>query len=675
MVSRYIFGQMIETDTVPEKPAEAAGALPLFTVDKEKRTFTLSMDPADRVYGLGENLRGMNKRGWIYRSCATDQPFHQEDTLQMYSAHNFLVVDGVNRFGLFVDYPGVVTFDIGYTEINTLEIELSDFNADFYYITGESACDIVKEFRQLIGQSYIPPLWGLGYGQSRWGYMTEADVRTVVRRYREMNLPIDSIYLDIDYMENYKDFTVNHERFPNLSELAEELRELGIHLVPIIDAAVKLEKGYPVCDEGLSRGFFCTAEDGKPFVGAVWPGLSLFPDVLNREAREWFGSQYRKLLDQGIEGFWNDMNEPAIFYTEDRLEETLEKVSAYRGKKLDLESFWKMRRDWEEMHHSPDYYSRFYHLIDGVRVRHDRVHNLYGYNMTRAAAEAFRRLCPDKRILLFSRSSCIGMHRYGGTWMGDNRSWWSHLLLNLKMLPSLNMCGFLYTGADIGGFNNNATEDLVLRWMELGIFTPLMRNHSALGTREQEPYQFTDPDAFRHVLNMRYVLLPYIYSEFVKAALRSEMLFRPLAFDYPEDERAVRIEDQLMMGSSLMIAPVYEQNAVGRMVYLPEKMMLRTYHKDGSVEATVLEPGDHYVPCALSDVIFFIRRNHMIPISGGGQCTAETDLRHVDFIGFPDGEETVYEYYTDDGLTTDIQEEGHLTRYRMEDNGNTTRMD
>lgn len=666
MIRRYVFGHMIETDTVQVKPAVSEDRIPYFAVDVEKMTFTMPLGPDDRVYGLGENVRGINKRGWIYRSCATDQPYHQEDTLQMYSAHNFLVVEGANRFGLFVDYPGIVTFDIAYTDINTMQIRLSDFNADIYVITGDNIIDIVRQFRQMIGQSYIPPRWAMGFGQSRWGYVTESDVRNVVRRYRELGMPLDSVYLDIDYMDQYKDFTVDKERFPDLAKLSSELKEQGIHLVPIIDAAVKLEDGYSVCDEGLEKGYFCTREDGEPFVGAVWPGLSLFPDVLSAEARAWFGNQYRALLDQGIEGFWNDMNEPAIFYTEERLEETLEKVSEYRGKKLDLQSFWKMMGIWNSMHHSPDTYREFYHNIDGKRVCHETVHNLYGYNMTRAAGEAFGRLSPDKRILLFSRSSCIGMHRYGGTWMGDNRSWWSHLLLNLKMLPSLNMCGFLFTGADIGGFNNDTTEDLVMRWTELGIFTPLMRNHSALRTREQEVYQFTDMDGFRHVLSMRYVLLPYIYSEFVKAALCDEMLFRPLAFDYPEDERAVRIEDQLMLGDGMMIAPVYEQNAVGRMVYLPERMKLFTFHKDGTRDEVVLEKGDHYVPCALTDVIFFVRSSHMIPVSSGGHCVAEVDFDHVQFLTFPDGGSSEYEYYTDDGLTRDVKLDGHITKYRMD---------
>lgn len=213
-------------------------------------------------------------------------------------------------------------------------------------------------------------------------------------------------------------------------------------------------------------------------------------------------------------------------------------------------------------------------ITEQGRVRHDRIHNLYGCYMTRAAAEAFERFVPEKRMLLFSRSSYIGMHRYGGIWTGDNRSWWQQLSLSIRQMPSLNMCGLLYSGSDIGGFGDDTTEDLMLRWMEFGIFTPLMRNHASMGTRKQEVYQFKAVEDFRNLIRLRYALLPYLYSEFVKAALEDEMYFRPLAFDYPKDAQAVQVEDQLMVGGSVMIAPVYQQNALGRYVYLPEHMLM-----------------------------------------------------------------------------------------------------
>lgn len=663
MIRRYVFGQMIETDTVQKKPEAETGALPFFAVDEEKHTFTRTMDDSEIVYGLGENVRGVNKRGWIYRSLCSDDPNQTEDRQALYCAHNFFVVDGTERFGVFLDYPGTLTFDFGYTAREQMQVTASDWNLDVYIVTGESLKDIVKQFRRLIGRSYIPPLWAFGFGQSRYSYMNEDEVREVVEKYRESGIPFDSIYLDIDYMDGYRDFTVNGETFPDFPAFVQEMKEKNVHLVPIIDAGVKREDGYGVYDDGVKKGAFCVKEDGTPFVGAVWPGEAVFPDVLNKEARAWFGDNYKILLDQGIDGFWNDMNEPSIFYTPERLKQAFETVESMKGQKLARDSFFKLMFSIVTLNNNPEDYKTFYHNMDGRLVRHDLVHNLFGYNMTRAAGEAFERLVPDKRILMFSRSSCIGMHRYGGMWQGDNKAWWSHLLMNLKEMPSLNMCGFLYTGADIGGFGSDTTEDLMLRWLALGVFTPLMRSHAAMRSRFHETYLFGDQEAFRSVISTRYRLLPYIYSEYMKAAIRDEMMFRPLAFDYTEDERARTVEDQMLVGDSIMIAPVCEQNAAGRTVYLPEPMKLVRFGVDGVTEE-VLPAGDRYVPVALSDVILFIRPNRLIPLSSGGQCVEDVDFENVELLSFGAAE---YEYYRDNGFEKTYDDPKHITVLRTQE--------
>lgn len=674
MISRFSYGHVIETEAILQKPAAENGALPFLTVDEASRSLTYSMDDNDKVYGLGENVRGINKRGWIYQSKCSDEPEHLEDRRSLYGAHNFFVISGKETFGIFIDYPGILTFDIGYSHYSEMKITASDWNLDVYVITGTDVKDIVHQFRQLIGRSFVVPKWAFGYGQSRWSYMSEDEIRDVVKKHRELQIPLDSVYLDIDYMERYKDFTLNNETFPDFADFNKEMKDEHIHLVPIIDAGVKQEEGYPVYEEGLKKGYFCTKEDGSPFVAAVWPGKALFPDMLNKEARDWFGEQYKFLLDQGVEGFWNDMNEPAIFYSEDRLKEVLDKIDDYKGRNLDMNEFWGFTGLVNSLSNNVDDYTRFYHNKDGERIRHDRVHNLFGYNMTRAAGEAFERLEPDKRILMFSRSSYIGMHRYGGIWMGDNKSWWSHILLNLHMLPSLNMCGFLYTGADLGGFGADTTEDLMLRWLALGIFTPLMRNHSAIGTRRQELYRFENINGFRHIIGLRYRLLPYLYSEYMKAVLNDEMMFRPLAFDYPDDRHAKAVEDQLLLGDGMMIAPVYEQNADGRYVYLPESMKQVRFSADGTVEETILPAGHHFVEIPLTDVVLFIRPNHLIPLSKGGQCVDEVDFEALTFLSYvTEGNEAVYTYYHDDGYEKDYENPAHLTEIRISSDGIVTK--
>lgn len=392
-----------------------------------------------------------------------------------------------------------------------------------------------------------------------------------------------------------------------------------------------------------------------------------FPDMLNEDARKWFGEKYSVLLNQGIEGFWNDMNEPAIFYSEDHLKEVFEKLDEYKGKNLDISSFFAMQDLMSGINNNENDYKRFYHTYHGEKVRHDKVHNLYGFNMTRAAGEAFDELCPDKRILMYSRSSYIGMHRYGGIWMGDNLSWWSHILLNIRMLPSLNMCGFLYTGADLGGFGADTTEDMLLRWLEFGIFTPLMRNHSAMGTRRQEAYQFEDTEAFKRIIEIRYGLLPYIYSEYMKAALSDGMYARPLSFIYSEDERAKQVEDQLMIGESIMIAPVYEQNATGRYVYLPENMKMIRFRSLTDREETVMEAGNHYIDIPLDEVVLFLRPDHILPIAEkGGQSVEEVDFENLTLLHYTQTEST-YQYYSDDGYSKDYENPEHRKVLRIEE--------
>lgn len=669
MIRRYRFGNPLNTEAVVEEFPVEKGDIPRVEV-KEGEKISFAMTKNTPVYGLGEQVRGINKRGWIYISNCTDDPNHREDTRSLYAAHNFLVFAEKEPFGIFLDNPGKVTFDIGYTQQDTAVITAESWDMDVYFIDGEDLKDIVRQFRHMIGRSYIPPKWAFGFGQSRWGYKSEDDVREVERRYRELGIPLDSIYLDIDYMERFKDFTLNNETFPNFPEFVKEMREKHIHLVPIIDAGVKIEEGYPVYEEGVENGYFCKDEDGKEFVAAVWPGRVHFPDMLNPEARRWFGLKYKFLLDQGIDGFWNDMNEPSIFYSEKRLEKVFEELESFRGKNQDLMTHFRFKGLVMELANNPEDYRSFYHNFngEGKPVRHDKVHNLYGYNMTRAAGEAFEELEPDRRILMFSRSSYIGMHRYGGIWQGDNLSWWSHLLLNIKMMPSLNMCGFLYTGADLCGFGADTTEDLALRWMQFGVFTPLMRNHAALGTREQELYQFSNREACGKMVKIRYSLLPYLYSEYMKAALRDEMMFRPLAFDYPDDPYADQIEDQLMVGDSIMIAPVHEQNATGRYVYLPEDMMLVSMRSPEDYSVQVVEKGHHYVPVAMDELIFFILKNHVIPVAKSAKSVEEMDFEHLSLLGYVT-DKAVYELYDDDGNSKDYENPEHYEKITVSGKG------
>ena len=647
MIQKYVYGHPFPTDAVVKEIETAKEPLPFFETDNQG-SFTYTLAEDDIVYGLGEQIRGINKRGWQYVSWNYDNPNHHEDTRSLYGSHNFIIVCGKVTFGAFFDYPGKMEFDIGYTRRDTMQIKAAKNDLTVYIITGENEKDIVKQFRGIIGRSYIPPLWAFGYGQSRWGYKNEADIREVAAKYKAAGIPLDSIYLDIDYMERYKDFTVDEERFPDLKGLAADMQAEGIHLVPIIDAGVKIEDGYSVYEEGVEKNYFCKNAEGGDFVGAVWPGRVHFPDFLQPEARDWFGKKYAVLTEQGIDGFWNDMNEPAIFYTEDRLADTCAEIEKLTAGNMGIDEYFAFTGMVAGLNGNIGDYDKFYHNVNGQMVKHSEVHNLYGMNMTRSANEALREICPDKRTLFFSRSSYVGAHRYGGIWQGDNKSWWSHILQSMQQLPALNMAGFLFTGSDTGGFGCDTTEDLMLRWLQYSLFTPLFRNHSADGTREQELYRFSNADAAGNMIRIRYSLVPYLYSEFLKAALQDEMMFRPLAFDFADDADAKQVDDQLLLGNELMIAPIYKQNAKGRYVYLPEEMMLVRMRSDEDYETEILPKGHHYVPAELNELVCFIRNQKAIPFAKAAKNTAETDWNTVRLLGYSG---CSYEMYADNGTS------------------------
>ena len=662
MIQRFSFGHPFPTQSVVLSLPAESGPVPFLTPDGSGWQLTLSEQAA--VYGLGEMPRGINKRGWHYITNNTDESRHSEDKLSFYGAHNFLLVrDGSTCFGLFVDFPGKVYYDIGYTRHDLLSFHTETPDYDLYLLSGGNENAVCKEFRTLIGRSYIPPKWAFGLAQSRWGYKTEEDVREVARQYKEHDLPLDMICMDIEYMQDYADFTVNKERFPDLAKLSADLKAQGIRLVPIIDAGVRVDPNDSTCTEGLEKGYFCKKADGTPFVAAVWPGKAYFADFLRPEVREWFGHKYKALTDCGIEGFWNDMNEPSLFYSPERLRAFLDDMAALREKdNIEQEEFFpRVVGGAMGLMNSPADYASFYHEADGRKVRHDQVHNLYGGSMTRAAGEAFADLRPGQRTLLYSRSSFIGSHRYGGIWLGDNNSSWAQLLANIQMMPSVQMCGFLYSGADLCGFSCDTTPDLALRWLEFGLLTPLMRNHSAVGTRMQEYYRFPEVlPAVRNMIRLRYALLPYLYSEFMKAALENTSYFRPLAFDYPDDPDAREVEDQLLLGEGLMAAPVYVQNAHGRHVYLPEPMKLLRLRAVDDYDEEILPAGHHYIRCALDEMLLFIRPGHIIPVAQPANNTAELDDASLTLWSFlPNGESAEYRMYRDDGVTTEYEKKEH----------------
>ena len=676
MLKKYTYGKPFNTEAVTFIPENTIHfndeyKLPHGTITKQQTengenvlVLTIPLLPEDRIFGLGETTGGINKRGHIYKSWCTDDPNHTEEKQSLYGAHNFILFHSPEKneaFALFIDFPGMIIWDAGVTKFDELKITIKGVDADLYLFepdTKDSEIDskillsLIHEFRTIIGKSYIPPLWAMGYMQSRWGYGSESDLDRVYENHKKLGIPLDAIFLDIDYMDEFRDFTVNTKNFPDFPKAIKKMNDKNIHIVPIIDAGIKVDETSDIDNEGVTKDFFCHKKNGALLQAGVWPGLSHFTDFLNPEARKWFGSKYKILTDAGIDGFWNDMNEPAFFYSDDGIKNAYDNISKLiSDKNPNVYKTWDVKNEILNVQNSMKDYESFYHRVpaeyagnlaekdkslnDGTAlVSHEKVHNLYGYNMTRAASEWFTENIKDKKTLLISRASYIGMHRYSGIWTGDNFAWWSHLKLLLKQLPAINMCGFLYTGCDLGGFCGDTYRELLMRFLGIGVFTPLMRNHSALGTREQEVYQFEKPEDFKAIIQFRYRILPYLWNLINDCAENGKMYFTPLAVMYPNDRIAAEIEDQLMLGDDLMITPVTEANAKGRSVYLPEDMILFTCKKGkgldtGLPERKEFSKGLHYIEMPADTIAFFMKKGHRIAVAETAENTAKLNMKNL----------------------------------------------
>lgn len=658
-IARFEFGDPVDTKVLLDKgtPKDLEFPEKIDLGDSTRLEFELG--PKDRIYGLGENLGGINRRGTKLRSYCRDEANHTEDKSELYGAHNFFIhVREQDQAGYFIDFPGEIIYDAGFTDekIFTVKIQGKDFS--LLKIPGSSIVEIISRFLQVIGKAYIPPKWAFGYFQSRWGYKDLEEIEEVYNTFQEKDLPLDGIYLDLDYMEDFKNFTVSEKRFPKFAEFVGKLKDDGVYLVPIIDAGVKIEPGYGIYEEGIAGNHFCVDDQNNPYIAAVWPGKVHFPDFLQSDTRKWFGDKYQFLTDLGIEGVWNDMNEPAIFYDEKNLEDAVELASNYRGKNLNVHKFFELKDAFADLLNDEDYHQRFYHRIQGEKHLHKDVHNLYGDYMTRAANYGLKKHL-KKRFLLISRASSIGMHRYGGIWTGDNASWWTHLEENIRMMPSINMCGFYYIGADTGGFGGQCSGELLTRWLQFSVFTPLLRNHSALDTRAQEPYAFTEKvlKDSRSLLKIRYRLIPYLYGTYMKAVQDYQLLFKPLAFEFSEGYE--EIEDQILIGEELMLAPIYKKNQTQRLVNLPEKMALVTVTEEDT-QMSLSPKGPQILPYELNCLRFYLRENRMIPLGKPGKNLSNLTMKELDILAFitDRGE---YVLYDDDGISLDLKESIRMT--------------
>ncbi|MBV8855432.1 MAG: glycoside hydrolase family 31 protein [Acidobacteria bacterium] len=453
-------------------------------------------------------------------------------------------------YGLFLDNTSRTYFDMGKTDPARVTFGAASGELNYYVFTGgeeRSPKNVLRDYTELTGRAPLPPVWALGNQQSRWSYFPEARVREVARGFRESKIPADVLYLDIDYMDGYRVFTWNRERFPDPPKLISDLRAEGFRTVVIIDPGIKVDPNYFAYKDGQAGGHFVRNADGSELHATVWPGVCAFPDFTDPKAREWFGSLYKQNLDEGVAGFWNDMNEPGVFLSD-------------QTPKPDI------------FHHPMKTFPvDAKHAGDGLPAAHARYHNVYGMQMARSTFEGLKKLRPDARPFVLTRAGYAGVQRYSAVWTGDNVASWDHLRLSIPMLLNMGVSGVPFVGSDVGGFSGNPTPELYTRWLQAAALTPFLRSHSEAGSNPHEPYSFGEEftKINRASVELRYRLLPYLYTLFEEHTRTGAPVMRPLWFEYPDDARTYTIEDEYLVGRDLLVAPVVRESATKRGVYFP----------------------------------------------------------------------------------------------------------
>jgi alpha-glucosidase len=503
-------------------------------VKLDGRGFTLrkTLARSEHIFGLGDKTGGLDRRGKSFVDWNTDAYAFTGSTDPIYKSIPFFVSAGGagGSYGVLLDNTWRAWFDFGHREDEITAFGAPDGPIDYYVIAGPSTAEVVRRYTDLTGKAPLAPLWSLGYQQSRYSYMSADETRTIADRLRKDSIPTDVVWLDIDFQDRNRPFTINRTAFPDLKGLTTDLGKQGIRLVTIADLHVAAApgEGYAPYDSGAAGNHFVHNPDGSNFVGKVWPGPSVFPDFTDAGARSWWGKLHASLLDDGVAGIWNDMNEPSVFESPNLT--------------MPLDTVHKIASD--------DFAPR--------SASHAEIHNVYGMQNTRATYDGLRALKPDERAFVMTRASYAGGQRYSATWTGDNSATWDHLKLSVNQLINLGLSGFSYAGADVGGFTGGPSPDLLTRWYEIAAFTPVFRNHSAKDTPRVEPWL----DGAEHLairrrfVEERYRLMPYLYGLAEVNARTGDPIMRPVFYDYPQ---ALTTHcDQSMaftLGKALLIAP------------------------------------------------------------------------------------------------------------------------
>jgi alpha-glucosidase len=638
-------GRVINADEQP-MARDAKGLLKEMMFDPDAGRFVavskkLGFD--EHYYGLGEKAARLDKRRSSFVNWNSDTPGYNEGKDPIYQTVPFyLGLDRGAAYGIFFDNSYRSYFDFGKSSQQRMWFGAEGGEIDYYFFYGPSIKKILGRYTELTGHLPLPPLWALGNQQSRWSYYPDKMVEEVVRQYRERDLPLDVVHLDIDFMQGYRIFTWDPKRFPNPKEMTERLGRQGVKVVTIVDPGVKhqptadtatpakararsplepQDQSYYVLDEGLRNNYFQRRKNGDLFIPKVWPGDSVFVDYTMPEARQWWGDLHRAYTDFGVAGIWNDMNEPADF------------VDQTGKNQIDVVSD-----------------------DAGEHSTHAKNRNVFALLMARATYEGLQRLQPDRRPYVITRAAYAGIQRYSTMWTGDTNSTWDALALNIPMFTTLGLSGEPFVGSDIGGFIGRGNGELLTRSYQIGFLAPFCRNHKQIDGYDQEPWRFGKyyEDIIRKYLKLRYQLLPFLYTTLEEAHRSGVPLFRPLLLNYQNDTNTYNLDDQFMVGNDLLVAPVVKPDVTRRLVYLPKGTWYDYWtNKKYEGETTIS------VDAPLETVPMFVRGGAIIPMGPELKYVGEKPFDPITFNIYPDekGSASVT-LYEDDGISPAYKQDG-----------------
>ncbi|MGM8363698.1 glycoside hydrolase family 31 protein [Flavobacterium sp. ARAG 55.4] len=490
-------------------------------------------------YGLGDKATQMNLKGKRVENFATDQYAFQKEQEPLYKVVPFyLGLHNKQAYGIFFDNTFRTFFDFCHERRNVTSFWSDGGEMNYYFFYGPKMQDVVTSYTDLTGKPELPPLWALGYHQCKWSYYPESNVKEVTAKFRELQIPCDAIYLDIDYMDGFRCFTWNKDYFPDPKRMVSELAQDGFKTIVIIDPGIKIDKEYWVYKEALEKDYFCKRADGPYMKGKVWPGECNFPDYTNPEVREWWAGLFKELIsDIGVKGVWNDMNEPAVMEVPNKT-----------------------------------FPNDVRHNYDGNPCSHRKAHNIYGTQMARATYHGVKRFAYPKRPFIITRSAYSGAQRYTSSWTGDNVASWEHLWIANIQVQRMSISGMGFTGSDIGGFAEQPSGELYARWIQLGVFHPFCRTHSSGDHGNQEPWAFDEEviDITRKFVNLRYQLLPYLYTMFWQYIEEGTPMLKPLVYFDQEDIQTYYRNDEFIFGNQILVCPILEPNSLGRRMYIPK---------------------------------------------------------------------------------------------------------